>query len=97
MRRHRPLVLSASEASALAASSRSDSQTGNYTPKVEPGHPEYRERVAVPTMDAVDGMPAPFRALVHEYGYVDVYRAWKRGWSPDRVRESVDDFGVFAL
>jgi hypothetical protein len=48
---------------------------------------EYTERVASPVMDAVDHMPRSYRELVNEYGYVDVYRAWKRGWSPAMIRD----------
>lgn len=73
-----------------------DSTTQNYTANAAADDAAYRDRVAVPTMKAVDGMPAPYRALVHEYGYVDVYRAWKRGWSVERIKSRVVG-GVFTL
>ena len=46
----------------------------------------YREGTAVPTMQAVDALPAPVRAAVNEHGYVDVWRAWRRGWPVERIR-----------
>ena len=58
--------------------------------------PEYTERVAGPVMQAVDTMPRAYRALVNEYGYVDVYRAWRRGLSPDAIRSAARD-GTFKL
>lgn len=68
-----------------------------YAPRASDlGSPEYAERVAQPTMDAVDGMPAAYRALVNEFGYIDVYRAWRRGWSPERIRAASKD-GAFHL
>ena len=66
----------------------SDSTTQAFVSKVTADDPTYRERVAIPTMRAIDAMPARFRLCVHEFGYVDVYRAWKRGWTPQRIRES---------
>jgi hypothetical protein len=66
-----------------------DSECGEFTAKVIPGHPLYRERVAIPVMEAVDAMPPAWRELVHEFGYVDVYRAWRSGrWTPAEVRSS---------
>ena len=46
---------------------------------------EYTERVAGPVVGAIDHMPRAYRELVNEYGYVDVYRAWKRGWTPEMI------------
>jgi hypothetical protein len=75
-----------------------DSQTKNFAPKLPADDPNYRERVAVPIMQAVDAMPMEWRTLVHEYGYVDVYRAWKRGWSVELVRRSAEaNGGAFVL
>lgn len=73
-----------------------DSQTATHKPLAGPGTDSYTELVAEPTMRAVDGMPEPYRRLIHEFGYVDVYRAWKRGMSPQRIREQAVG-GVFAL
>jgi hypothetical protein len=44
--------------------------------RVDLGSEEYVSRVATPIMNAVDGMPPAYRALVSEFGYVDVYRVW---------------------
>jgi len=63
-----------------------DSQTDTFTPKVGPGSPEYKQRVAEPTMAAIDAMPLAYRLLVKEFDYVDVYRAWRRNISPDQIR-----------
>jgi hypothetical protein len=60
------------------------------------GYSLYRKEVAMRIMTVVDSMPKPYRALVHEYGYVDVYRAWSRGWTPDRILRRVVD-GLFVL
>lgn len=68
-----------------------DSEVEGFTAKVIPGHPEYAARVAIPTMQAVDSMPREWRALVHEFGYVDVYRAWRMGWTVAKVRGAVVD------
>lgn len=51
------------------------------------GSPEYAERVAKPIMSAVDAMPAEFRGLVNEFGYIEVYRAWKAGDTPAMIRK----------
>ena len=75
---------------------RSNSNVGEFVARSDPDSPEYRDRVAVPTMQALDGMPSEYRSLVNEYGYVDVYRAWRKGWSPDRIRASSKD-GAFHL
>jgi hypothetical protein len=55
--------------------------------RVDIASDEYTTRVASPVMDAVDHMPQAYRELVNEYGYVDVYRAWKRGWTPAQIRQ----------
>lgn len=65
-----------------------DSNTAQYRAKAEPGSNDYVEKVARPIMDAVDDMPKEYRECVHDFGYVDVYRAWKRGWSVERIREA---------
>lgn len=73
-----------------------DSATQNYTASAPADDPSYRDRVAIPTMQAVDAMPKAYRELVHEFGYVDVYRAWKRKWSPETIRMRANG-GIFAL
>lgn len=74
-----------------------DSEREGFTAKVIPGHPLYREQVAVPVMGAVDAMPLAWRELVHEFGYVDVYRAWRSGrWTPQKVRAAARG-GAFRL
>lgn len=45
----------------------------------------YRERMAGPIMDTIDAMPAPYRALVNEIGYIEVYRAWRSGMMPSEI------------
>jgi hypothetical protein len=62
------------------------------------GSDEYGPRVSVPMMAAIDGMPPAYRALVNEYGYVDVYRALKRGIKPAQiVRAAAANGGLFVL
>jgi hypothetical protein len=61
-----------------------DSDVRTHRAKAEPGSADYPAQVACPMMAAIDAMPKPFRECVHEFGYVDVYRAWRRGWSRRR-------------
>lgn len=68
-----------------------DSEGRAYRARVEPDDPDYAAMVAQPTMNAIVAMPKEYRECVHEFGYVDVYRAWKRGWSAERIRKSVID------
>ena len=75
---------------------RNNSATAGFAPKADLDTPEYAERVARPSMAAIDAMPQAYRELVNEYGYIDVYRAWKRGYSPQTIRERTQD-GVFSL
>ena len=58
--------------------------------------PEYTERVAAPVMQAIDTMPRAYRVLVNEFGYVDVYRAWRKGMTPAAIMASAKD-GTFRL
>jgi hypothetical protein len=69
----------------------SDSANGQFTAKAEPGTDAYRDRVAVPVMKAVDGLPEEWRALVHEFGYVEVYVAYVNGWTPEMVRNAAKE------
>lgn len=68
------------------ANRRNDSQTSAYTAKLPADHPDYRDKVAVPTMNAVDSLPVEYRTCVWDFGYVDVYRAWLRRISPAMIR-----------
>ena len=70
-----------------------DSNSDGYAAKVSPDQARYKETVAEPVMQAVDAMPLEYRALVHEFGYVDVYRAWRRAWSPDEIRTRAKALG----
>ena len=66
--------------------------------KAELASPEYSERVATQVMRAVEGMPPAFRQLVNEFGYVDVYRAWRKGWSVEAIRARAKERGgMFVL
>lgn len=62
-----------------------DSNTRTHVAKAEPGSPEYKAKVAEPVMNAVDAMPLVYKRLVYEWGYVPVYRAWRRGMSPEMI------------
>jgi hypothetical protein len=76
---------------------RNNSEIPGFTAKrAEIASSEYTQRVAAPVMNAVDAMPREYRALVNEFGYVDVYRAWRKGWSPAMIRRNAKD-GKFAL
>lgn len=58
----------------------------------------YRQETAVPTMRAVDALPPQIRAAVDEHGYVDVFRAWRRGWPVERIRAAaLAHGGLFVL
>lgn len=65
----------------------------SHTVKLPPDHPSYRETVAVPIMQAVDSMPPPYRQAIHEFGYIDVYRAFRRGWQVTRIRDVAAQHG----
>lgn len=83
---------------AVIVSRRSDSAVEGYAPKADASDPQYVNRVAIPTMAAVDQMPPEWRELVHEYGYVDVYRAWRRGIELSAVRSVAEqNNGFFRL
>ncbi len=74
-----------------------NSNTTEFTAKaVDIASPEYTERVAAPVMRAIDTMPKVYRELVNEFGYVDVYRAWRKGLSPNAIRSRATN-GVFRL
>lgn len=45
----------------------------------------YREKMAVPIMEAIDAMPEAYRALVNEIGYVEGYRAWRSKAPPREI------------
>lgn len=77
----------------------SNSNTAGFTAKRAPlASDEYAERVAVPSMAAIDRMPAMWRELVNLYGYVDVYRAWRADWQPRQVRRAAErNGGLFVL
>jgi hypothetical protein len=57
---------------------------------------DYKTLTAEPTMKAVDLMPPAYRQLVNEFGYVDVYRAWRRGYTPQAIKSSAHN-GLFVL
>lgn len=77
---------------------RNDSQIAGHTPKAEPGSLEYKTRVAEPTMKAVDSLPKEYRAAVHQYGYIDVYLAWRNRLSVSQIHEKAQkNGGVFAI
>lgn len=74
-----------------------NSEVPGFTAKrAELASEEYSQRVAAPVMDAVDHMPLAYRNLVNEFGYVDVYRAWKRGLTPNQIRQHARN-GAFCL
>jgi hypothetical protein len=60
------------------------------------GSDEYSTKVAMPIMNAVDGLPPAYRELVNEFGYIDVYRAWRSGMTPEQIRRNARD-GFFVL
>lgn len=74
-----------------------NSEVAGYTAKrADIASDEYTDRVASPMMDAVDHMPKAYREMVNEYGYVDVYRAWKRGITPAQIKQRAVN-GAFHL
>lgn len=77
---------------------RNNSQTADFTPRGSLGSEEYKRRTAEPTMEAILGMPEAYRNLVDEFGYIDIYRAWRRGMHPDMIRARAKaNNGVFTL
>lgn len=72
---------------------RSDSEAGHYAAKVPADHPDYKVKVAEPTMLAVDGMDRRYRDLVKAYDYVDVYRAWRRRIPPEVIERRAEEMG----
>jgi hypothetical protein len=75
-----------------------NSAVGQYVAQeAEPNSDEYSARVAAPVMAAIDDMPREYRELVNEFGYVDVYRAWRRGISPASIRRQAARDGFFRL
>jgi hypothetical protein len=50
----------------------------------------------MPIMNAVDGLPPAYRELVNEFGYIDVYRAWRSGMTPEQILRNARD-GFFVL
>lgn len=75
---------------------RNNSESEGYRAKADLESPEYGEKVARPVMDAIDAMHPAYRELVNDYGYIDVYRAWRRGMPPEVIRDRARD-GVFRL
>lgn len=75
----------------------SNSAIGSFVAKDVPESDLYAERTAAPVMEAIDAMPAEYRALVNEFGYIDVYRAWRRGMSPAHIRSYAEATGFFQL
>jgi hypothetical protein len=74
-----------------------NSTVPGFTAKAaELGSDEYTARVASPVMTAVDTMPKAYRERVNEFGYVDVYRAWRKGLTPSAIKASAVD-GTFHL
>lgn len=78
--------------------SQHDSNTTAFSAKLSADDPRYKSVVAIPVMEAVDQMPREWRELVYEYGYVDVYRAWRCRWSAERVIAKAEaNHGLFEL
>ena len=64
-----------------------NSAVGSYRAKQSDlGTPEYVDRVAIPIMSAVDAMPREYRELVNEFGYIEVYNAWRARHTPSAIR-----------
>lgn len=74
-----------------------NSTIAGFAPKSsDHASPDYSVKVARPIMQAVDGMPSQYRALVNEFGYISVYNAWRRGWTVQRILDNIVD-GKFEL
>jgi hypothetical protein len=72
---------------------RVNSWAPGFAPKAIAGSEEFKPKVAEPVMKAIDAMPAQWRLLVHEFDYIDVYRAWRQGKSPQFVRARAEANG----
>lgn len=59
-----------------------------YIQKMPADHPEYKAKVAEPTMQAIDGLPEEYRRLIHDYDYVDIYRAYLHKWPVELVKRA---------
>lgn len=75
---------------------RNNSEVAGFQARADLESPDYVDRVARPVMDAIDNMHPAYRELVNEFGYVDVYRAWRRGIPIEVIRDRAKD-GVFRL
>lgn len=73
---------------------RSNSAIPGFVCQAEPLTDKYK-RMAEITMQAVEDMPAEWQELVQEFGYIDVYRAWRKRWSPEDVRAKAARNGGF--
>jgi hypothetical protein len=62
-----------------------DSERSGTRAHAQPGSPDYKTKVAEPVMAAIDGLPKAYRTLIHELDYVDVYRTWRAGASPQQI------------
>jgi hypothetical protein len=71
----------------------SDSERPGFTAKVPADHPDYKAKVAEPTMRAVDGLDRRYRDLVKAYDYVDVYRGWLRRIPPEIIERRAQEMG----
>lgn len=75
-----------------------DSERVGFTTKVPADHPDYKPRVAEPTMEAIDALPVEWQQMIHSAGYIDVYRAFRRNWPLARVKEQAERHGgLFVL
>jgi hypothetical protein len=66
---------------------RSNSETADYTAKAPSDSADYRTKVAIPTMAAVDYLGPEYRLLINEFGYIPVYRL--RRLSPEVIRRTL--------
>ena len=75
-----------------------DADAKGFRAKAEPGTDAFKTKVAEPVMQAVDKMPPIWRSLVHDFGYVHVYRAMMFKMDPRQVRAMAEENGgVFEL
>lgn len=83
------------EAVRLSQNNETTHDPKGYTQKdrLSVDHPDYKAKVAEPTMAAVDGLPAAYREKVHKFGYVPVYRAWLHRIPPDVIEQRAERMG----
>ena len=66
---------------------RNNSEIEGFTAKADLESPAYKSRVSQPVMEAIDALPQAYRALINEFGYIEVYLAWRDCRTPAQIEQ----------